>query len=205
MMNQAKKPMAKRKGSSNRLRIIGGEWRSRQLPFIEVTGLRPTPDRVRETLFNWLQGKIVGARCLDLFSGSGAIAFEALSRYASEVVLVEKHARVAQKLQENLTLLEEGGESRAVVVNKDAIRYLGQTQDAFDLIFLDPPYRQGLLPKALDMILASQLLKPDGLIYLEHESEDNFDCSTWNLKILKQSNAGQVCGLLLAVERLPCG
>ena len=192
--------MVKRKGSPNRLRIIGGEWRSRQLPFVEVPGLRPTPDRVRETLFNWLQGKIAGARCLDLFSGSGAIGLEALSRYAGEVVFVEKHARVAQQLQENLALLEANSESRAIIFNKDAIQYLEQAPDAFDLIFLDPPYRKGLLPKALEIIFALKLLKPDGLIYLEHESEETFDCSAWNLQVLKQSSAGQVCGLLLEVE-----
>lgn len=192
--------MVKRKGSPNRLRIIGGEWRSRQLPFVEVPGLRPTPDRVRETLFNWLQGKIAGARCLDLFSGSGAIGLEALSRYAGEVVFVEKHARVAQQLQENLALLEANSESRAIIFNKDAIQYLEQAPDAFDLIFLDPPYRKGLLPKALEIIFALKLLKPDGLIYLEHESEETFDCAAWNLQVLKQSSAGQVCGLLLEVE-----
>lgn len=195
--------MAKRKGSSNRIRIIGGEWRSRQLPFIEVPGLRPTPDRVRETLFNWLQGKVAGSRCLDLFSGSGAIAFEALSRYAGQVVLVEKHAKVAKQLQENLSLLEANGEVRSTVVNMDAVKYLDQASDGFDLIFLDPPYRKGLLPIALDKIQAQSLLKPEGYIYLEHESEENFDWSNWQLEVLKQSTAGQVCGVLLEHQALP--
>ena len=197
--------MAKQKGSSNRIRIIGGEWRSRQLSFMEVPGLRPTPDRVRETLFNWLQGKIAGARCLDLFSGSGAIGFEALSRYAGEVVMVEKHARVSQQLQENLELLEAGNKSRAEVVNKDAIGYLEQIAQSFDLIFLDPPYRKGLLPKALDIIVTSQLLNANGLIYLEHEAEESFDWSNWNLAVLRQSKAGQVNGLLLEIKAPPAG
>lgn len=193
--------MAKRKssGPSNRIRIIGGEWRSRQLSFVEVPGLRPTPDRIRETLFNWLQGRIAGGRCLDLFSGSGAIGLEALSRYAGEVILVEKHPRVAQQLEENLALLEAGNESRASVINADALDYLEKKPDAFDLIFLDPPYRKGLLPKVLDSVLTSTLLKPDGLIYLEHESEETFDWADWNLRVLKQSRAGQVCSLLLEV------
>lgn len=195
--------MTKRKGSRNRIRIIGGEWRSRQLPFIEVTGLRPTPDRVRETLFNWLQGSIAGARCLDLFSGSGAIGFEALSRYAGEVVLVEKHARVAQQLRDNVALLEAGNTSRASVVNMDAVKYIGQEHPAFDLIFLDPPYRKGLLPIVLDQIISLSLLKSDGLIYLEHESEEQFDWSDWSLQVLKQSQAGQVYGVLLAIKAPP--
>jgi len=195
--------MAKQKASNNRIRIIGGEWRSRQLPFIEVPGLRPTPDRVRETLFNWLQGKIAGARCLDLFSGSGAIGFEALSRYAGDVVMVEKHARVSQQLQENLELLEAGNKSSALIVNKDAISYLDQTAQSFDLIFLDPPYRKGLLPNVLDIIVASQLLRAGGLIYLEHEAEEHFEWSNWGLAVLKQSKAGQVNGLLLEAKVPP--
>ncbi len=189
--------MAKRKGSSNRIRIIGGEWRSRQLPFIEVPGLRPTPDRVRETLFNWLQGKIATSRCLDLFAGSGAIGFEALSRYAAEVVLVEKHTKVAQQLRDNLASLKIEGERRATIVNKDAIKYLGEAAEAFDIIFLDPPYRKGLLPKVLQQIVSRSLLSTNGLIYLEHESEEQFDWLQWNLEVLKQSKAGQVCGVLL--------
>jgi len=188
-----------RKGGS-RLRIIGGEWRSRQLPFVEVPGLRPTPDRVRETLFNWLQGDIVNARCLDLFAGSGAIAFEALSRRAAEVVLVEKHARAAQQLRDNLQLLEGQGESRAKVVNLDAMKYLQQSPEPFDLIFLDPPYRKGFLPLVLDQITDQGLLTDRGLIYLEHESEESFDWADWNLEIKKQSKAGQVSGFLLEPE-----
>jgi 16S rRNA (guanine966-N2)-methyltransferase len=189
--------MAKRKGSSNRIRIIGGEWRSRQLPFIEVPGLRPTPDRVRETLFNWLQGRISSARCLDLFAGSGAIGFEALSRYAAEVVLVEKHAKVAQQLRDNLASLKIEDERRALIVNKDALMYVEETAEAFDIIFLDPPYRKGLLPKVLDQIVSRSLLNTDGIIYLEHESEEQFDWLNWDLEVFKQSNAGQVCGVLL--------
>ncbi len=192
--------MAKRKGSSNRIRIIGGEWRSRQLPFIEVPGLRPTPDRVRETLFNWLQGKIAASHCLDLFAGSGAIGFEALSRYAAEVVLVEKHAKVAQQLRDNLASLKIEGERRGTIVNKDAIKYLEETAEAFDIIFLDPPYRKGLLPKVLQQIVSKSLLSTSGLIYLEHESEEQFDWLQWDLEVLKQSKAGQVCGVLLALK-----
>lgn len=192
--------MAKRKGSSNRIRIIGGEWRSRQLPFIEVPGLRPTPDRVRETLFNWLQGKIAASHCLDLFAGSGAIGFEALSRHAAEVVLVEKHAKVAQQLRDNLASLKIDGERRATIVNKDAIKYLEETAEAFDIIFLDPPYRKGLLPKVLQQIVSRSLLSTNGLIYLEHESEEQFDWQQWDFEVLKQSKAGQVCGVLLALK-----
>ena len=189
--------MAKTRKGSSRLRIIGGEWRSRQLPFVEVPGLRPTPDRVRETLFNWLQGDIVGARCLDLFAGSGAIAFEALSRRAAEVVMVEKHAKAAQQLRDNLQILEGQSESRAKIINTDAVKFLGQFPAPFDLIFLDPPYRKGFLPLVLDQIVEQGLLTERGLIYLEHESEESFDWTDWNLEVRKESKAGQVSGFLL--------
>jgi len=195
--------MAKRKGGSNRIRIIGGEWRSRQLPFVEVVGLRPTPDRVRETLFNWLQGKVAGARCLDLFAGSGAIAFEALSRGALSVVLVEKHPAAFRQLQENLIQLDANSGTRGEVINADAADYLDRALGTFDLIFLDPPYRKGLLPIALDKIMSQSLLHLEGRLYLEHEVEESFDWSSWNLRVLKQSKAGQVCGVLLALDAPP--
>ncbi|RVU85663.1 16S rRNA (guanine(966)-N(2))-methyltransferase RsmD [Leucothrix sargassi] len=189
--------MARANKGTNKLRIIGGEWRSRQLPFIDAPSLRPTPNRVRETLFNWLQGDIAGARCLDLFAGSGAIALEALSRYADEVVMVEMHAKAAKQLKDNLAVLEGDGKSRGVVVNQDALKYIAKPQDPFDVIFLDPPYRKNFLPAVLDQIESHALLKPDGLIYLEHESEESFDWGDWNLEVVKQSKAGQVLCFLL--------
>lgn len=189
--------MSKAQKSSNRLRIIGGQWRSRQLSFVEAPGLRPTPDRIRETLFNWLQGDVASARCLDLFAGSGAIAFEALSRHAAEVVLVEMHPKAARQLRDNLQLLENGDFSRGEVVNADALNFLKRDSKPFDLIFLDPPYRKGLLPQVLDLIIRNRLLTERGLIYLEHEAEESFDWSVWGLAIKKQSKAGQVMGYLL--------
>lgn len=189
--------MSKARKSSNRLRIIGGQWRSRQLSFVEAPGLRPTPDRIRETLFNWLQGDVASARCLDLFAGSGAIAFEALSRHAAEVVLVEMHPKAARQLRDNLQLLENGDVSRGEVVNADALNFLKRDSKPFDLIFLDPPYRKGLLPQVLDLIIGKRLLTERGLIYLEHEAEESFDWSVWGLAIKKQSKAGQVMGYLL--------
>ena len=189
--------MSKARKSSNRLRIIGGQWRSRQLSFVEAPGLRPTPDRIRETLFNWLQGDVASARCLDLFAGSGAIAFEALSRHAAEVVLVEMHPKAARQLRDNLRLLENGDVSRGEVVNADALNFLKRDSKPFDLIFLDPPYRKGLLPRVLDLIIGNRLLTERGLIYLEHEAEESFDWSVWGLAIKKQSKAGQVMGYLL--------
>lgn len=192
-----KKPASQpHKGSSNLLRIIGGEWRSRRLSFAAAPGLRPTPDRVRETLFNWLQMQVPGSRCLDLFAGSGALGFEALSRGAREVVMVEKHPAAAQALRDNIALL---GAQNAVLVNDDAFRFLRSLSgvEAFDLIFLDPPYRKNLLEPVLESIFAQSLLAPGGMVYLEQEVEADTDFARFGLQIHRETGAGQVQSLLL--------
>lgn len=150
-----KKPQKNNKRSNtNTLRIIGGEWRSRKLSFIDAEGLRPTPDRIRETLFNWLQGTIHGANCLDLFAGSGTLGLEALSRGSAQVDFVEKNKAVAKQLESNLVLLK----SDAKVHQEDALDYLQEYKSSkkrgggYNIIFLDPPYRQNLLEKALKII-----------------------------------------------------
>ena len=183
------------KGKPNQLRIIGGQWRSRRLPIADVPGLRPTPDRVRETLFNWLQMTVPGARCLDLFAGSGALGFEALSREAAQVVLVEKHPVAFRQLQANAATLKA---ERAVLIPADAFAYLQGETDAFDLVFLDPPFRQGLPDQVLQVLMERSLLKPGGMVYLEHEADYAPDLARWNLQVHRQAKSGQVQGLLLA-------
>lgn len=192
---RAKKPQTNKR-SANTLRIIGGEWRSRKLQFIDAPGLRPTPDRIRETLFNWLQGKIHNVLCLDLFAGSGALGLEALSRGAKDVIFVEKTTAIANKLKENLALLK----ADATVINSDALSYLNTTADvkqSFDVIFLDPPYRLGLIEKSLSGLIEKKLIDENTLIYLEHEAEDSFDWTEYGLEVLKQASAGQVKSFLL--------
>lgn len=182
------------RAKANQLRIIGGQWRSRRIPIADVAGLRPTPDRVRETLFNWLQTFVGGARCLDLFAGSGALGFEALSREAAEVVFVEQDQRAFQQLEANAKTL---GASQACLVHADAFAYLQRETAAFDLIFLDPPFRKELTAQALDRLSARQLIKDDAFIYLEHEAEYALDFSHWNLTVHRQTKAGQVLSFLL--------
>lgn len=184
---------------NNLLRIIGGEWRSRRLNFADVPGLRPTPDRVRETLFNWLQIQVPGSRCLDLFAGSGALGLEALSRGAREVVMVEKHPAAAAALRENMTLL---GAQNAVLVNDDAFRYLRSLSaaEAFDLVFLDPPFRKNLLEPVLETLFAKSLLNPGGMIYLEQEMDAATDFTRFGLQTHRTTQAGQVRSLLLFVN-----
>ncbi len=131
------------KGSpSGRLRIVAGKWRSRRLPVAEEPGLRPTSARIRETLFNWLASTIEGSTCLDLFAGTGALGFEALSRGAREVVFVEKTARAAAALEECVKVLEATG---ALIHQVDAISYLKSEPEPFDIVFLDPPFADDLL------------------------------------------------------------
>ncbi len=154
---------ARRFVAAGQVRIIGGQWRSRVLKFPELPGLRPTPDRVRETLFNWLGQDLTGMRCLDLFAGSGALAFEALSRNAREVVMVERDARARAWLAESAIALDCG--ARARIAGTDALQFSDSGRVGFDLIFLDPPFDQGLLEQVWPRIGA--LAAPAGLVYIE--------------------------------------
>ena len=150
----------------NRIRIIGGTHRGRRLAFPDAAGLRPTPDRVRETLFNWLMPHLPGARCLDLFAGSGALGLEAVSRGARDVVLVDANPAVVKSLQENLHLL--GETERARVIRSDALAFLRKEADApFDIVFLDPPYAADLLPEAVRLLEAGGWLADPAWIYIE--------------------------------------
>ena len=152
----------------NTVRIIGGQWRRRVLRFPDAEGLRPTPDRVRETLFNWLGQDLAGLRCLDLFAGSGALGFEAASRGAAEVVLVEQSPKVAAALEANAKLLGVGAALR--IVCADAVKFassLRASGASFDVLFLDPPYNKGWIER-LEPLL-DDLLADDGMLYVEAE------------------------------------
>lgn len=151
----------------NSLRIIGGQWRRRVLKFPDSEGLRPTPDRVRETLFNWLGQALDGWHCLDLFAGSGALGFEAASRGAASVVMIEQVPRVLAALHENARQI--GAESAVEIKRGDAIQYLSSTKVKFDLIFLDPPYKKGWIPR-LEPLLPG-VLNEDAVLYVEAEHE----------------------------------
>lgn len=179
--------------ADNRVRIGGGDWRSRLLSFPDSAGLRPTPDRVRQTLFNWLGQELHGLHCLDLFAGTGVLGFEALSRGAQSAVLVEKSAVAFQAIKANKLVLKTDA---AQLLHMDALQFLTQLngQSAslvshlpFDIVFVDPPYQQGLLQKTLPLLKA--LLNADSLIYAEAEfaleSDDNW-------QVLKQGKAGSV-------------
>jgi len=148
----------------NTLRIIGGEWRGRRIRFPGTAGIRPTPDRVRETLFNWLAPVIEGSRCLDLFAGSGALGLEALSRGASKVTFIERDREAAGQLRETAALLAR---DRATVVNADALAWLADTPTAHDIVFLDPPFDSAVLAESMQTLESRGWLKPEASIYVE--------------------------------------
>jgi 16S rRNA (guanine966-N2)-methyltransferase len=150
-----------------RVRIIAGRWRGRRLAVPEMPGLRPTPDRVRETLFNWLQPVVAGARCLDLFAGSGVLGLEALSRGAAEVIAVERNPLAVAALRGVAT---EFGAEGLVVRHDDAITFLAGPSRPFDLVFLDPPFGHGLLEKTIDALAPEWLARP-AWVYVESEPE----------------------------------
>jgi 16S rRNA (guanine966-N2)-methyltransferase len=177
-------------GGRNSVRIIGGGWRGRRVSFPDIPGLRPTPDRVRETLFNWLQRDIAAARCLDLFAGSGALGLEALSRGAKEVVFVEQAVAASRALQEQLTRL--GGASTGHVVEMGAARYLRSAPQAFDVVFLDPPFGRGALAEYVPMLDAGQWLKEGALVYLENQKAEGVPVLPAHWQLLKSKSAGEV-------------
>ena len=175
------------------LRIIGGEWRSRKVPFPSVENLRPTPDRVRETLFNWLQNITPGARCLDLFAGSGALGLEALSRGASAVTFIDSSPAATRQLKENLQTLKcQHGE----VITSSAINWLDtrqtDTEPRYDVVFLDPPFRKEMVPMICELLEKRNLLSGNAVIYIEAESELSQLTVPTNWEENRSKTAGQV-------------
>lgn len=166
----------------SRIRITGGTHRSRMIQVIDVAGLRPTPDRVRETLFNWLGQDLSGWRCLDLFAGSGVLGFEAASRGADEVVLVERDAKAMQTLKAHLTALQL---PQVRTVGGDALKF--ESEARFDLIFLDPPYNKGWLEKVEPLL--PRWAADDACLYVEAEHAIE-SLGAW--KTVKRGQAGQV-------------
>lgn len=175
------------------LRIIGGEWRSRKVPFPSVENLRPTPDRVRETLFNWLQNITPGARCLDLFAGSGALGLEALSRGASSVTFIDSSPAATYQLKDNLQTLKcQNGE----VITSSALSWLEarqtDTEPRYDLVFLDPPFRKEMIPIICELLEKRNLLSDHAVIYIEAESELSQLVVPANWDENRSKTAGQV-------------
>lgn len=179
-----------RSGHANQLRIIGGQWRGRKLVFPDVQGLRPTGDRIRETLFNWLAPDIQGARCLDVFAGSGALGLEALSRGAGYSLLLERDIKAATALQQNLQLLKA---DPGQLLHTDSLAYLakGNQGAPFDIAFIDPPFALGLWQQVIDRLEEGNWLAEDACIYLESPRDNPIATpNSWSLH--RDKHAGQV-------------
>lgn len=173
----------------NKLRIIGGKWRSRQLPFADVPGLRPTPARIRETLFNWLKNDTAGSQCLDLFAGSGALGVEAASRGALRVVQVENNVSACRLLKANATVLEA---RELQVVRQDTFRFLAGDAEPFDLIFLDPPFQRKMAEQCCHCLEDKGWLSKGAKIYVEVESNLLLQSMPDSWQLLKSGKTGEV-------------
>jgi 16S rRNA (guanine966-N2)-methyltransferase len=173
------------------LRIIGGKWRGRKLRFPPSPEIRPTPDRVRETLFNWLAPRVVGARCLDLFAGSGALGLESLSRGAEHVTFVERDSAAVRELR---TRLSEWGATGAVVEQGDAMSFLGGggAGDPYDIVFLDPPFDSGAVAVAARLLEEKHWLTPGALIYVECAARNGLPALPPPWVATKAKQAGEV-------------
>ncbi len=188
----------KASGATNTLRIIGGHWRGRRIEFPDNPGLRPTGDRIRETLFNWLQTDVAHASCLDLFAGSGVMGFEAASRGAASVVLIDSSPVVVKSLQVNCENLGAGKSVR--IIQSAALDFLQQNTQLFDIVFLDPPFSSDLLIPCLQSLSQSACLKPESKIYIEFPKDFSpGEYLALNWQILKEKKAGQVKFNLLSV------
>ncbi|WP_404376680.1 16S rRNA (guanine(966)-N(2))-methyltransferase RsmD [Vreelandella aquamarina] len=191
---------AARRGPSKppgKLRIIGGDFRRRQLPVLDHPGLRPTPDRVRETLFNWLGQALYGKQVLDLFAGTGALGIESLSRGASQVIFVERDTHVAALIRDNLATL---GASQGQVETADAQAFLARQGQPVDLVFLDPPFHQGLAAPCCTALEAGGWLASDAMIYLETEQSLTPTVPA-NWQLYRETQAGESIARLY--QRVP--
>lgn len=184
---------SKAAGNINQLRIIGGRWRGRKLNFPDADGLRPTGDRIRETLFNWLAPVVTGAHCLDLFAGSGALGFEALSRGAASATLIEKDFNAARLLKQHQQILAAKG---AAIINTDALSWLQNIPAAgatYDIVFIDPPFQAPLVEPACEQLEATGLLSVGAMIYIETDIRATTPNTPAEWQLERENTAGQVC------------
>jgi 16S rRNA (guanine966-N2)-methyltransferase len=194
----ARKTTDKKRPQAGQLRIVAGNWRSRLLQIADVAGLRPTSERIRETLFNWLAPRIHGAKCLDLCAGTGALGLEALSRGAGELVFVEQSAVAFRTLKSNIALL---GATNAEVLNVDARQYLDASNARpFDIVFLDPPFAADLYDELCRLLIEQRWLADDARIYIEMDKDQPELLIPPGWQVLKNKTAGNVRYMLAATD-----
>lgn len=185
-----KKSAPQRIKNNGFIRIISGQFRGRKLPVNDLEGLRPTTDRVKETVFNWLMQDTRGANVLDCFAGSGGLGFECLSRFAAHATLIELNKKAAEQLKNNANTLKLDNTN---IINTSAIEHLTieNQDDKFNLVFVDPPFRKGLAEPSCHLLEQNNWLSDEALIYVEVEKECTFDAPD-NWQVLKEKQAGQV-------------
>ncbi len=195
------KPQKQTSKAMGEVRVIAGLWRGRKLPVLNAEGLRPTTDRIKETLFNWLMMDVTNARCLDCFAGSGSLGIEALSRQAQAVVFLEKFATAAQQLKKNLASLKT---DKGTVINTDTLAYLAQknNDNPFDIIFIDPPFHHQFVPQILPLLQQNNWLAENALIYVETEKNHPPLPLAENWQIIKEKSAGMVTSRLIQVTTI---
>lgn len=195
------KPQKQTLKAMGEVRVIAGLWRGRKLPVLNAEGLRPTTDRVKETLFNWLMMDVANARCLDCFAGSGSLGIEALSRQAQAVVFLEKFANAAQQLKKNLASLKT---DKATVINTDTLTYLSQknSTEPFEIIFIDPPFHHNFVPQVLTLLQQNNWLAENALIYVETEKNHPPLLLAKNWQVIKEKSAGMVTSRLIQVTTI---
>ncbi|AVH31788.1 16S rRNA (guanine(966)-N(2))-methyltransferase RsmD [Vibrio fluvialis] len=190
MLRRRQQNPSQKRAPSGQVRIISGLWRGRKLPVHDAEGLRPTTDRVKETLFNWLAQDIPHAKCLDLFAGSGGLGFESASRQAEKVTMLEMNPQAFAQLKTNIAALKA---SNIEAVNTDTLAYLKQPGQAYDVVFIDPPFRQGLLQETVQLLEQNGWLAANAMIYIESEKELPLTELPESWQLYREKLAGQVC------------
>ncbi|MCZ4296193.1 16S rRNA (guanine(966)-N(2))-methyltransferase RsmD [Vibrio sinaloensis] len=189
MVRRRQQNTSQKKPSTGFVRIISGLWRGRKLPVHDAEGLRPTTDRVKETLFNWIAQDVPRAKCLDLFAGSGGLGFEAASRQAEMVTLIELNPNAFKQIEKNIASLNA---SNLTAHNTDAISFLKQPGTPHHVVFIDPPFRKGLLDETVALLESNGWLADDAMIYVETEKELSLDSIPAHWHLHREKTAGQV-------------
>ncbi|EEX38617.1 16S rRNA (guanine(966)-N(2))-methyltransferase RsmD [Vibrio metschnikovii] len=190
MLKRRPQTLSQKRLPSGHVRIISGLWRGRKLPVHDAQGLRPTTDRVKETVFNWLAQDIAKAKCLDLFAGSGSLGFECASRQANLVTMLELNGAAYHQLKSNIARLQANNIN---AVHGDTLQYLKQSASAYDVVFIDPPFHQGLINHVVPLLESNGWLAEQAIIYIECEKELSLNELPDNWQLHREKTAGQVC------------